>query len=176
MSDDNKRSLEDSPRFSLALFLESVWRDLHVSLRSLVTKPGFTFLVVLSLGLGIGANTVIFSLIDGILLRPAAVPHAGDLVTFDTAASRVTKFGDTSYPDYADYAKQAKDFLGMVVYRRVVVGMNSGVSPSQSRSTVIWGLLVSGNYFSLLEVKPVLGRGFLPEEDQSLGKGPVAII
>jgi len=176
MSDDNKRSVEERPRFSLAFFLESVWRDLRVSLRSLMAKPGFTFLVVLSLGLGVGANTVIFSLIDGILLRPAAVPHASDLVTFDTAASRMTKFGDTSYLDYTDYAKQTKDFLGTVVYRRVTVGMNPGTALSHARSTVVWGLLVSGNYFSMLEVKPVLGRNFLPEEDQALGRSPVAII
>jgi predicted permease len=176
MSDGIKRSLEESPRFNLPIFLESVWHDLRVTMRSLIAKPAFTFLVVLSLGLGIGASTVIFSLVDGILLRPASVPHASDLVTFDTAASHVTKFGDTSYPDYADYAKQTKDFIGMVVYRRVTVGMNPAVPLSQSRSTVIWGLLVSGNYFSMLEVKPVLGRNFLPGEDEAPGRSPVAII
>jgi macrolide transport system ATP-binding/permease protein len=176
MPDEIKRSLEDGPQFTLPIFLESVWHDLRVTLRGLIAKPGFTFLVVLSLGLGIGASTVIFSLVDGILLRPAAVPHASDLVTLDTAASRVTKFGDTSYPDYLDYAKQTKDFLGMVVYRRITVGMNSAVSLAGARSTVIWGLLVSGNYLSMLQVKPILGRDFLPEEDQAPGKAPVAII
>jgi hypothetical protein len=59
---------------------------MRIALRSLIRKPGFTFLVVLSLGLGIGANTVIFSVIDGILLRPVAVPHPGNIVTIDTAA------------------------------------------------------------------------------------------
>ena len=176
VSDEIKRSIEETTRFSLALFMESAWRDLRVSLRSFVAKPGFTFLVVLSLGLGISANTVIFSLIDGILLRPAVIPHAGDLVTFDTAASRMTKFGDTSYLDYADYAKQTKNLLGVVVYRRVTVGMNPEIGLSHTRSTVIWGLLVSGNYFSVLEVKPVLGRNFLPEDDQVPGRSPVAII
>src|SRR5438045_4609454 len=97
------RPIEEKHPFRLSLFLGSVWRDFRVSLRSLVAKPGFTFLVVLSLGLGIGANTVIFSVIDGILLRPVAIPHPGDLVTLDTAASRVTKFGDRSYLDYVDY-------------------------------------------------------------------------
>jgi predicted permease len=158
------------------LLLENIQRDLRVALRSLIKKPGFTLLVILSLGLGIGANTVIFSFIDGILLRPVAVPHAHDLLTFDTAASRVTKFGDTSYPDYLDFGKQSKDFLGLVAFRRVVVGLNPDISLSQARPTVVWGLLVSGNYFSVLEVKPALGRDFLPEEVQSPGKAPVAII
>src|ERR1700674_1950576 len=93
----------------LSLFMESVWRDLRIACRNLTTHPGFTVMVVLSLGLGIGANTAIFSFIDGILLRPVAVPHASDLVTFDTAASRVTAFGDTSYPDYVDVTKQSRD-------------------------------------------------------------------
>jgi len=167
---------EERKKFSFALILESILRDVRVTVRSLIAKPSFTVLVVLCLGLGIGANTVIFSLIDGILLRPAAIPRAHELVTFDTAASRVTKFGDSSYLDYVDYAKQTKDFSGMVVYRRVTVGMTPQVEGSHVRSTVVWGLLVSGNYFSVLEVPPILGRNFLSDEDQAVGKSPVAII
>ena len=158
------------------VFLENVWRDLRLAARGLIRAPGFTSLVVLSLALGIGANVLIFSVIDGILLRPVAVPHAGNLVTFDTAASRATKFGDNSYQDYLDVAGQTKDLLGWLVYRRVTVGMNPDVASSHPESTVVWGLLVSGNYFSLLEVKPVLGRGFLLEEDEGRGKAPVAVI
>ena len=87
MPQNINRSLDEEKRlFSFTSFVESIWRDVRVSLRSLMMKPGFTFLVVLSMGLGIGANTVIFSVIDGILLRPAAVPHPDDLVAIDTAA------------------------------------------------------------------------------------------
>ncbi len=161
---------------NFSLFLDGMWRDSRLAVRGLIRAPGFTLLVVLSLALGIGANVVIFSVIDGILLRPVAVPHAGDLVTFDTAASRATRFGDTSYQDYLDVAEQTKDLLRLLVYRRVTVGMNPDVRLSHSGSTVVWGLLVSGNYFSLLEVSPILGRGFLPEEDQGRGKAPVAVI
>lgn len=160
----------------MLLLLESIWRDLRVARRSLTKRPGFTFLVILALGLGIGANTVIFSFIDGILLRPVSVPHASDLVTFDTAASHVTRFGDTSYPDYLDFAKRTKEFVGMVAFRRVNVGLSPDISSPRATPTIIWGLLVSGNYFSVLGVKPALGRDFLPEEDQSPGKAPVAII
>jgi predicted permease len=141
-----------------------------------MTHPGFTAMVVLSLGLGIGANTAIFSFIDGILLRPVAIPHAGDLVTLDTAASRVTAFGDSSYPDYVDISTKSRDLLGVVAFRRVTIGLNPDTSSSQARPTVIWGVLVSGNYFSVLDVQPALGRGFLPEEVQAPGKAPVAII
>ena len=173
----NNRSLDEkSNPFSFTSFVESIWRDARVSLRSLMMKPGFTFLVVLSMGLGIAANTVIFSVIDGILLRPAAIPHPDDLVTIDTAASHVTKFGDSSYLDYVDYSRQTKNLAGMVIYRRAMVGLDPDPGLAGSRSQVVWGLLVSGNYFSLLEIKPRLGRGFLPEEDQTLGKAPVAII
>lgn len=176
MSQSTSRPLEENHSFSLANFLVSVWRDLRVSVRILIMKPGFTFLVVLSLGLGIGANTAIFSVIDGVLLRPVAIPHPDDLVTIDTAASHVTKFGDSSYLDYVDYSKQTKDLLGALTYRRVTIGLDPDPGMSGSRAQVIWGLLVSGNYFSLLEIKPVVGRGFLLEEDQALGKAPVAII
>src|ERR1700730_2450162 len=162
--------------FTLSSFVESVWRDFRVACRNLMTHPGFTALAVLSLSLGIGANTAIFSFIDGILLRPVAVPHAGDLVTFDTAASRVTAFGDTSYPDYVDVSTESQDLLGVVAFRRVTVGLNPDASSAQARPTVIWGVLVSGNYFSVLDVQPALGRRFLPEEDQGPGKAPVAII
>jgi predicted permease len=176
MYSDDKNVGGQSSGFSVLAFLDTVWRDLRVARRNLMTHAGFTAMVVLSLGLGIGANTAIFSFIDGILLRPVAVPHASDLVTLDTAASRVTAFGDTSYPDYVDVSRQSRDLLGAVAFRRVTVGLNPDASSAQARPTVIWGLLVSGNYFSVLDVQPVLGRGFLPEDDQAPGKAPVAII
>jgi putative ABC transport system permease protein len=171
-----KIGLEEKGSFNLGLFLESVAHDFRISLRSLLRKPGFIFLVLLSLGLGVGAGTVIFGLVDGIVLRPVAVPHADELVTVDTAASKLTRFGDSSYQDYQDYSSQTKFFTGMLVYRRVTVGLIPDTARPDAGSAVLWGLLVSGNYFSLFDVKPALGRTFLPEEDQALGKSPVAVI
>src|SRR5262252_8014480 len=95
-----KEAPNNNHRFNLFLFLESVGRDSRVALRSLRHAPGFTFMVIVSLGLGIGASTAMFGVIDGLVLRPVAVPHASELVTVDTAASHVTKFGDSSYLDY----------------------------------------------------------------------------
>jgi putative ABC transport system permease protein len=173
---NNKAAPNYNHRFNLFLFLESVGRDLRVGFRGLRQSPGFTFMVVLSLGLGIGASTAIFGVIDALVLRPVAVPHASELVTVDTAASHLTKFGDSSYLDYVDYSQQTRDFLGMIIYRRVTVGMNPEPSGANTKSSVIWGLAVSGNYFSLFDVKPALGRAFLPEEDRAVGKAPVAVI
>jgi len=138
-----KEAPSNNHGFNLFLFLESVGRDLRVGLRSLRQTPGFTFMVVLSLGLGIGASTAIFGVIDGLVLRPVAVPHASELVTVDTAASHITKFGDSSYLDYLDYSQQTKDFLGMIIYRRVTVGMNPEPSRANTKSSVVWGLVVS---------------------------------
>ena len=105
---------EKKSSLSLPLFIESIVRDLRVGLRTIVAKPGFTLLIVLSLGIGIGANTAIFSVIDGILLRPAAIPRAQDLITVDTAASHATRFGDSSYLDYLDYARQTQALSGVL--------------------------------------------------------------
>src|SRR2546423_3400426 len=74
-------------------FIDTLWRDLRFSFRSLRKRPGFTIVVVLSLALGIGANTAIFSLVDGIVFRPLPLPNPGGLVTIDIAASRLTRFG-----------------------------------------------------------------------------------
>jgi predicted permease len=154
--------------------VETSKRDLYRALRILVKRPAFTFLVVLSLALGIGATTVIFSLIDGILLHPLPVPHSEEIVTVDTAASRLSRFGDTSYLDYLDFVNQSKSFQGLIAFRHLSVSMNPEMTAS--RPQVVWGLLVSGNYFSTLHVKPAVGRDFLPEEGQVPDKYPIAII
>lgn len=151
-------------------------RDLRVTLRGLVKRPVFTFLVILSLALGIGTTTVIFSLIDGILLRPLPVPHPGEIVTVDTAASRLTRFGDTSYLDYVDWVNGSKSFQGLIAFRRLSVSMAPESIEANVQSQVVWGLLVSGNYFSTLHVQPALGRDFLPDEGEVPDKYPVAII
>ena len=153
-------------------WIEAFWRDLRVTLRSFRRKPGFTLVVVLSLALGIGANTAIFSLVDAILLRPLPVPHPHDLVVVDIAASRLTQFGDASYLDYRDFRSRSQSFQSLAISQSMSAAMNSGQGDSQ----MVWGLLVSGSFFSTMQVPPVLGRDFRPEEDDVPGKYPVAII
>ena len=158
---------------SLAL-LDNLWRDLRFAFRALRKRPGFTLIVVLSLALGIGANTAIFSVVDAILLRPLPVHDPGGIVDIDTATSRLTRFGNSSYLDYVDYRNRAKSFKNMAIYQRMSAGMSR--AGTGSKPQIVHGLLVSGNYFSTFEVQPMLGRAFLPEEGDVPNKYPVAVI
>lgn len=156
--------------------LENLGRDLRFTFRALRKKPGFTAVVTLSLALGVGANAAIFSLVDAIILRPLAVPHPGDVIVIDTAASRLTRFGGSSYQDYLDFCNRASSFQALLITQQVSAGMNpAGIVPD-SEPQAVYGSLVSANYFSTLEVQPALGRGFLPEEGQVPDKYPVAVI
>jgi predicted permease len=156
--------------------LENLGRDLRFTFRALRKKPGFTAVVTLSLALGVGANAAIFSLVDAIILRPLAVPHPGDVIVIDTAASRLTRFGGSSYQDYLDFCNRASSFRALLITQQVSAGMNpAGIVPD-SKPQAVYGSLVSANYFSALEVQPALGRGFLPEEGQVPDKYPVAVI
>jgi predicted permease len=152
--------------------LESFVRDLRFTLRSLRRNPGFTLVVVLSLALGIGANTAIFSVIDATLLRPLPVPHPEGLIVVDLAASRLMQFGATSYLDLQDFRSRSHAFENLAIVQNISAGMSTGKGESQ----VVYGSLVSGNYFNTLQVQPALGRNFRAEEDMAPGKYPVAII
>jgi len=157
-------------------FLDTLGRDLRFSLRSLRKRPGFTMVVVLSLALGIGANTAIFSLVDGIVFRPLPVPNPGGLVSIDIAASRLTTFGGSSYLDWVDLSARSKSFQALSTRQDMSATLKPAGALPEGKPQVVWGQLVSGNFFSTLEVQPVLGRGFLPEEDQTPGKYPVMVI
>ena len=157
-------------------FLDTLWCDLRFSLRSLSKRPGFTMVVVLSLALGIGANAAIFSLVDGIVLRPLPVPNPGGLVSIDIAASRLTSFGNSSYLDWVDLSARSKSFQALSTRQDMAAGLNPAGAVPDGKPQVVWGQLVSGNFFSTLGVQPVLGRAFLPEEDQTPGKYPVMVI
>jgi putative ABC transport system permease protein len=152
--------------------LEAFGRDVRRTLRSLRQRPGFTFVVVLSLALGIGANTAIFSLVDAILLRPLPIPHPEQLVAIDVAASKLTQFGAASYLDYTDFRSRSKSIQSLAVAQSISAGMSTGSGDPQ----VVFGLLVSGGFFPTLQVQPSVGRDFRREEDEVPGKYPVAII
>jgi predicted permease len=160
----------------LGHLLESLSRDLRITFRGLRKKPGFTIVVVLSLALGIGANAAIFSLVDAIVFRPIPVPHAGEVVAIDTAASKLTRFGSSSYLDYVDFCARAKSFESLAIAQQMSAGMNASTAAPGSKPENVAGLLVSANFFAALEVQPLLGRGFLPEEGQVPEKYPVAVI
>ncbi len=155
----------------ISLF-ESFARDLKFTIRSLRRKPGFTFIVALSLALGIGANAAIFSVVDAILLRPLPIPHPDNLIVIDVAASKMQQFGNTSYLDWKDFTSRSRAFESLAIEQDISAGMSTG----QGEAQVVYGMLVSGNIFSTLQIQPALGRYFRPDEDQVLDKSPVAVI
>src|SRR3984893_3490881 len=146
--------------------LETFWRDLRITIRGLRKKPGFTIVVVLSLALGIGANAAIFSLIDAIVFRPMPVPHASEVITIDTAASKLTRYGGSSYLDYVDFRARAKSFQSLAIAQPISAGMNSSAVAPGSRPENVYGAMVSGNLLSTLQIRPIVGRDFLLEEGQ----------
>ena len=146
--------------------IEALGRDLRFTFRSLRHRPGFTVAVVISLALGIGANTAIFSGVDATLLRPLPVPHARELVTVDIAASHLTQFGSSSYLDFTDFRSRSRAFAKLAISQNASAGMSTGVGEPQ----IVYGLLVSGSFLSTLEVQPALGRDFRGGRRPGAGK------
>ena len=151
--------------------METLLQDIRFGFRQLVKKPGFAALAIISMALGIGANTSIFSLIDTAVLRPLAVEEPSQLVEVYGTANKGADIGIQSYPNYKDYRDRNTVFSGLAVYRVVVASLR--VNNTSQR---VYGYLVSGNYFDVLGVKPMLGRAFLPEEDKTPESHPVAVI
>ncbi|MBX3280240.1 MAG: ABC transporter permease [Acidobacteria bacterium] len=151
--------------------MESLLKDLHYGARMLWKQPGFTSIVVLTLALGIGANGVVFSLVNGLLLRPLPVDAPDQLAAVFTSDYSSGDFGGSSYPDYVSFRDRNQSFAGLVFYMPQPLSLN--VDGTNERA---FGEIVSGNYFSVLGLRPALGRGFLPEEDRQPGAAPVAVI
>ena len=151
--------------------METLFRDVRYGIRQLCKHPAFTILAIISLALGIGANTAIFSLVNTVLLRPLPVKEPSRLIEVYGALHNGADFTLQSHLNYKDYRDRNDVFSGLFVYRMVVSSLSHNGNNQR-----VWGYLVSGNYFDVLGVKPILGRGFLPEEDQTHGSHPVAIL
>ena len=151
--------------------METLLHDVRYGLRQLIKHPVFTILAVVSLALGIGANTAIFSLVNTVLLRPLPVKEPSQLIEVYGSLNNGADFSIQSYLNYKDYRDRNDVFSGLFVYRIVVASLSH--SGSNER---VWGYLASGNYFEVLGVKPILGRSFLPEEDQTPGSHPVVVL
>ena len=152
----------------------NVWRDLKHAFRVLRKNPGFTCVVVLTLGLGIGANTAIFSLMDQVLLRALPVRDPGELVLLDGPGPfRGKTFNDQtfSYPMYKDFRDRTEVFSGVLArFPMAITVVWNGESERVS------GDLVSGNYFEVLGVRPAIGRLFNAADDRTPGAHPVAVL
>ena len=153
-------------------WLERILQDVSYGLRTLRKAPGFTTVVIVTLALGIGVNTAIFSLVDRLLLRPLPFPESDRLATifFYSDAWRMT-YSSLSYPDYVFYRDHNQVMSGLSAYTDVKVnirfGNNDEAVPSQ---------MVSANYFDVLQVPPILGRSFRPEEDLIPGRDSVVML
>ena len=147
-----------------------MFQDLRFGVRMLFKNKAVTAVAVLSLSLGIGANTAIFSLVDRLLVRPLPVVEPERLLTFNKGAAP-NLFDRFTYPDYADYQDQNEVFDGLICYAETALNLSE-----RGQTERVHGLQVSGNYFSVLRVTTALGRGFLLEEERKPDAHPVAVL
>ncbi len=164
-------------RGGLTTMFADFTNDLRYAVRMLVKSPLFTAVAVLSLALGIGLNTTIFTLVNALLLNPLPVQDPSSLVaqfTTDTKnTARFQNFMGTSYPNFRDHRDQNPSYAGLAAYQGVALSLSSNGEPEQ-----IFGEMVTGNYFDVLGVKTVVGRtfSFTATEDEQLGAHPEVVL
>jgi predicted permease len=151
--------------------MENLIKDTRYALRMLLRSPGFTLVAIMALGLGIGANTAIFSVFNGMLWRPLSVKHPDELVVIAAKGTIADFPNNLSYPDFLDYRELKAAFSDMLACAPSPLNIGSAGRPERA-----WAELVSGNYFSMLGVEAVRGRMFAPEEGWVLGKDPVLVL
>ena len=150
--------------------MDSLIKDIRYAVRGLIKRPGFVAIAVITLALGIGANTAIFSLVNTVLLRSLPVDHPGEIVSV-AVRGKDDSMSAFSYPNYKDFRDRNEVLSGLLVYRFVPLSLSRrGVNER------VWGYEVSGNYFDVLNVKAIQGRTFLPEEDKTRLSDPVIVI
>jgi putative ABC transport system permease protein len=131
----------------------------------------FTAVAIASLALGIGVNTAVFNLVSAVLLRPLPVPNPEQLVSMYTLDRKSPGFLSCSYPNYKDYRDHNRVFSGLLLFSSLPVNLTGKGEPEELPAQI-----VSGNYFDVLGVKPILGRAFVPQEDQVPGAQAVVVI
>jgi putative ABC transport system permease protein len=141
--------------------MNSLLQDLRYGVRILLKQPGFTLIAVVTLALGIGANTAIFSVVNAVLLRPMPYPDSDLLVMLSTDQDADGVLGNTGYTTFMDWRERSRSFERMIVVRSW-----GGTLTGQGEPEVIQGMRVSAEYFKLLGVSPALGRDFRSEEDR----------
>jgi putative ABC transport system permease protein len=149
--------------------METLVKDIRFGLRSLLARPGFTVLAVLTLALGIGACTAIFSVVDGVLLRPLPYPHPEEIVQLRevNTAGRQIPFAE---PNFRDVRTRSRTLEAIAQYNGALTTVTGGSEPV--RASVI---VVSSDFFRVLGTRPILGRAFLPDESKP-GGPPAAVV
>ena len=149
----------------------ALFQDVRYGIRMLARSPGFTVVAVLTLALGIGANTAIFSVVNGLFLRGLAARDPGALVTLGFTYKNDVGLSLVSYPDFEDIQRQADTWADLFAYRFGIDGLSEG-----DRADHILTNYVTGDYFAGLGIKPALGRLILPSEGKVPGTDPVIVL
>lgn len=159
---------------------DDMFQDVRYGLRMMRKEPGFTAIATLALALGIGVNTAILSAVNGFVLRPLPVEKPEELVSPYWGKKKDARVWERfSYANYVDLRQQNKSFSDLCAWTDASAAISSSESRTAGegeRAEVVWGELVSGNYFDVMGVNPMLGRGFLPEEDRTPNVHPVVVL
>jgi predicted permease len=147
----------------------SFWQDVRYGLRVLLKNPGFTAIAILTLALGIGANTALFSVVNAVLLNPLPFANPNELVAV-YAKSPTFEESSIAYPNFLDWQKDNHSFASLSAFRSDDYNMTGAGEPERVHTHMI-----SAEFFTALAMQPLLGRAFRPEED-AVGAGPVAIL
>ena len=148
--------------------MSTLAQDLRYALRQLRKSPGFTVAAVLTLAMAIGANAVVFSVMNGLILRPLSVPQAESLYAIERASDKDT---NQSYPDYLDLRDRNRSFDDVAAYSIAQVALDTGEKPS-----LAWGVEASGNYFDALRIQPYLGRFFHASDEHGASSAPYIVL
>jgi predicted permease len=166
-------SHKDAMRASVGLRLwDDLWSDLGFAVRMLMRNPVFALIAVVSLSIGIGVNSTLFSLADALVLRPLSVSHPSEVVTLQRKTP-ADSAGNFSYRDYVDFRDRSKSFAGLVAFTTRPFAFTAKRDDLPQVET---GMLVSGNLFQAMGAEPGLGRGFRPEEDRVPGRDAVVVL
>ncbi len=149
-------------------FIEILLQDVRFALRVLRKSPGFTIAAVATLAVAIGANAVVFSVLNGLILRPLNVPQAQSLYGIERATDHDTS---QSYPDYLDLRDRNRSFDGLAAYTISEVALNTGDGPSR-----VWGVEATENYFDALRIHPFLGRLFHDSDEHGPNSTPYIVL
>jgi len=147
--------------------LESIWADLRFALRQLRKSPGFTIAAVSTLALAIGANAVVFGVLNALILRPLNVPQAESLFVLKHG----NDVGSHSYPDYLDLRRRNRSLDDIAAWAISQAGLDAGKDPSN-----VWEYETSGNYFDTLRIQPYLGRFFHASDEHGPNSAPYVVL
>jgi predicted permease len=147
--------------------LESIWADVRIAGRQLRCSPEFAIATVLTLALAIGANAVVFGMLNALILRPLNVPQAQSLYAIEHGSD----YGFQSYPDYLDLRDRNRSFDSLAAFTATQVGLDTGKAPSRA-----FGYQASGNYFDTLGIQPYLGRFFHGSDEHGVNSAPYIVL